>query len=93
MNKFPEMPETHSVGLVSIENIKYITELLTGVHNMQRADLGIQIAPDGRVWVCINGRAVLRFKPAMKTEMTRIKDTLTGRWRPDGSNMEQIDKA
>ena len=26
-------------------------------------DLGIQVAKDGRVWVCINGIAFLRFKP------------------------------
>jgi len=65
MNKFPELPETHDIGMVSIENIDYLRGLLLqGGDAMLRADLGIQIATDGR--------AVLRFKPAMK-------GTLTGR--------------
>jgi hypothetical protein len=28
--------------------------------------LGIQVATDGRVWVCINGNSLLRFRPKLK---------------------------
>lgn len=30
---------------------------------VQKCDVGIQVATDGRIWVCINGAAFLRFKP------------------------------
>lgn len=30
--------------------------------------MGIQIAKDGRVWICVDGEAVLRFKPLIKDE-------------------------
>jgi hypothetical protein len=53
-----EYPETHQTGLISIENIPE-EKALTG-------DLGIQIAKDGRIWVCINGIAFIRFKPIME---------------------------
>ncbi len=55
---FKELEETHSQGVISIETVPDI-----GVMN---GDLGIQIAPDGRVWVCINGIAFLRFNPNVK---------------------------
>ena len=29
-------------------------------------DFGIQIAKDGRVWICIDGVAFIRFKPLLK---------------------------
>jgi len=53
-----EYPETHQYGRISIENMpdKFPIE----------GDLGIQIARDGRVWVCINGIAFLRFKPKVR---------------------------
>ena len=54
-----EYPETHQKGIISLENVPgglmqegYI-----------EGDFGIQVAWDGRVWVCINGIAFLRFKP------------------------------
>lgn len=53
-NKLKEIPETHIQGFLSIES------------NMQSdldCDFGIQIAPDGRVWICINSAAFIRFKP------------------------------
>lgn len=55
-----EYPETHQRGMISIENIKIVLlDLSQSIHG----DFGIQIANDGRVWVCINGVAFLRFKP------------------------------
>ena len=52
-----EYPETHKRGLISIEK-----DLKQGV---LVGDLGIQIAKDGRVWICADGYALLRFKPAL----------------------------
>jgi len=28
-----------------------------------KGDFGIQIAKDGRVWICVDGQALIRFKP------------------------------
>lgn len=63
-----EYPETHLKGMVSIENMP--DELSVKKHDwagtthwIQSCDFGIQIGKDGRVWVCINGIAFLRFSP------------------------------
>jgi len=50
-------PETHQHGIISIENLPE--------NNYMIGDLGIQIAADGRIWICIDGAAFLRFKPHM----------------------------
>lgn len=55
MKKVKEYPETHFQGRISIENIP--------PERLFEGDLGIQIAQDGRVWVCINGSAFIRFHP------------------------------
>jgi len=47
-------PETHQQGVIYIEQ-----DIEQGVI---RGDLGVQIGKDGRVWVCIDGKAVIRFK-------------------------------
>ena len=50
-----ELPETHEQGLISFEqNIK---------QGSIKGDFGIQIAKDGRVWICVDGQALIRFKP------------------------------
>jgi len=48
-------PETHQEGLMSIEKA-----FSTCQHH---CDLGIQVAADGRIWLCVNGEAYIRFKP------------------------------
>ena len=53
--KIKDYPETHQQGLITIEQ-----DLRTGG---MEGDFGIQIAKDGRIWICINGIAVIRFKP------------------------------
>lgn len=58
-----DYPETHQTGYVSIENSEVIRRLML---NSRHHDLGIQIAKDGRVWVCIDGVAFIRFKPDME---------------------------
>ena len=55
MSKFKEYPEMHSKGIISIENIPK-EKIING-------DLGIQISKNGRVWICIDGIAFLRFNP------------------------------
>lgn len=32
--------------------------------DLQNCDVGLQVAWDGRIWVCVNGVAFLRFKPS-----------------------------
>lgn len=52
-----EYPETHMMGNISIENIPE--------KPISYGDIGVQIAGDGRIWICINGIAFLRFKPEL----------------------------
>jgi hypothetical protein len=67
MKKVKAYPETHMVGYITVENVP--DELRRGVGMALHGDLGIQIAEDGRIWVCINGIAFLRFKPSSNSEM------------------------
>jgi hypothetical protein len=53
-----EYPETHQIGFLSIEK-----DLKAGG---QMAGVGIQIAEDGRIWLCVNGEALIRFRPLRK---------------------------
>jgi len=47
--------ELHQEGMLSIE-----MDLPKGQHI---GDVGIQVARDGRIWLCYNGQAFIRFKP------------------------------
>ncbi len=60
MSKFKAMEVTHMKGNISLENLP---EGLDYMGFMKDADLGIQISKDGKVWICIDGIAFLRFKP------------------------------
>jgi len=42
-------------GIISFEH--------TPTHQTFKGQLGIQVAEDGRIWICIDGYAFLRFKP------------------------------
>ena len=53
-----EYPEKHQYGFISIEQ---------EMHNKE-GDLGAQIAKDGRIWICIDGQAAIRFKPTLKKQ-------------------------
>ena len=48
-------PETHQQGMISFEQ-----DIQMGA---VEGDIGIQIAKDGRIWICVNGQALIRFKP------------------------------
>jgi len=46
-----------------VDNVGVIFEDLHQANYALQGDLGVQVAADGRVWVCINGIAFLRFSP------------------------------
>jgi len=50
-------PETHQKGHLSIE------QDISRFDSLGIIDLGIQIAKDGRIWICINGQAWIQFNP------------------------------
>lgn len=59
-------PVLHQDGVLSVE-----MELPKGVN---LGDVGIQIARDGRIWLCYNGQAYIRFKPLTKKMMDYFKE-------------------
>lgn len=64
-----EYREQHAQGRVLIENQEMILESL---HNDSfNHDIGVQIANDGRVWVCIDGIAFIRFSPHPNGKMNK----------------------
>ena len=50
-----EFPEKHFKGVISFER-----SIEQGSIN---GDLGIQVSRDGRVWICIDGQALIRLLP------------------------------
>lgn len=64
------VPEFHQQGIISIENIP--DELVGLVKRLQMlGDFGVQVAADGRVWICINGIAFIRFSPHANGRMSK----------------------
>jgi len=58
-----EYPEKHQQGFISISNKSEILNRENDFDESIRGDFGVQIAKDGRVWICINGIAFIRFTP------------------------------
>lgn len=58
-----DYPETHQQGHLSIEKIS--------LSDLQKCDFGIQIAKDGRIWICVNGMAFLRFRPTIQPKQKK----------------------
>lgn len=56
MSKIKPYPLTHQQGFLEItpDHIDY---------DPKNCDVGVQIAEDGRIWICVNGQALIRFKP------------------------------
>lgn len=54
----PTYPERHFQGTISVEK-----DIKKGYFE---GDIGIQISHDGRIWICIDGIAAIRFKPKNK---------------------------
>ena len=53
-----EYPLLSQEGYISFEN-----DVAPG---LTKGILGIQIAADGRIWVCMNGVSIIRFRPKLK---------------------------
>ena len=53
-------PEAHQQGFISFEQ-----DIKAGGRT---GDIGVQISEDGRIWICIDGKALIRFKPALRKE-------------------------
>ena len=51
-----ELGESHTKGSMIIEQ---------SIKSRLLCDFGIQISVDGRVWICVDGIAFVRFKPEM----------------------------
>lgn len=66
-----ELKEKHQTGIISIENLSVnIGEIQKHQETkIIEGDFGIQIAPDGRVWICLNGVAFIRFKPQINLHL------------------------
>jgi hypothetical protein len=64
-NEVDEYPVLHQTGMLSVE-----MDLRGGTHI---GDVGIQIACDGRIWLCYDGGAYIRFKPLTAEQLEIIK--------------------
>ena len=53
------VPEIHQQGMLSLENLEEVLKM-----DRQSCDVGLQTSVDGRIWLCVNGMALVRFKPA-----------------------------
>lgn len=61
------IPEFHQQGNITVENLRMIFSDTNfnpedGFGTI-KGDLGVQVAEDGRVWICIDGIAFIRFSP------------------------------
>jgi len=67
MKKIKEYKEIHQIGTIYLENMP--KELKDST--IMKGDIGVQIAPDGRIWICINHMAFLRFSPHPNGKMEK----------------------
>lgn len=58
MKKVKPYPETHQRGSLIVDS-NFPT-------NSADCDFGVQIAEDGRVWICLDGVSLMRFQPTRK---------------------------
>jgi hypothetical protein len=65
MSLFKEMSETHCKGSLDI-----FEDFKRSNFDLQHVDLGLQISYDGRLWLCVNGVALIRFKPELAEVMS-----------------------
>ena len=62
----PEVQEFHQQGSLGINNADVILKDLQIAHARGiQVDVGLQVGADGRIWLCVNGVAFIRFKPGM----------------------------
>jgi hypothetical protein len=53
-----EYPVVYQKGMLELTPKE---QLLTT--DLSCCDVGVQIAHDGRIWLCVNGQSLIRFKP------------------------------
>ena len=59
--KIKPYKETHMDGVLSMESDEFFNKQ---DRRIVSGDFGIQIAEDGRVWICFNGVSFIRFQPS-----------------------------
>lgn len=65
MKKFKKMKEAHCQGMLEIyQNGRPFVVF-------PNANFGIQINSDGKVWICVDGVALIRFKPKSKPKFNK----------------------
>ena len=64
MSHITEVEEFHQSGSLGICNFKEVIDRLrdAAAHGI-RVDVGLQVSMDGRIWLCVDGMAFIRFKP------------------------------
>ena len=65
-----EYTEVHQKGNIEIS---YEALGLEEVKTLVDRDFGVQISMDGRVWICIDGIAFIRFKPTNSLLSWKLK--------------------
>lgn len=61
-----EVEEFHQQGSLGVINRDEVTRMLQEAHRESgQVDVGLQVGADGRIWLCVNGIAFIRFKPGM----------------------------
>ena len=71
MAKPKEVPEFHQTGHISLENLGIHFPELESQFASKTVDFGVQIAKDGRVWICIDGISLIRFSPHPNAKMAK----------------------
>ena len=80
--KIKQYDETHIEGVISLETNPF----KNGEHVMA-GDFGVQIAEDGRMWICIDGVAFIRFTPADRCGIFFSK--LKAKWEESNENKNE----
>lgn len=61
-----EVTEFHQQGSLGICNRDEVIAMLQEANTTRETvDVGLQASLDGRIWLCVNGMAFIRFKPKM----------------------------
>jgi hypothetical protein len=62
-----DIPEVHQTGTLTLENFGAIFP--HGPSMLRKVDVGLQMSKDGRIWLCVNGTALIRFTPHLNGKM------------------------
>jgi len=68
------IPEFHQKGNISLENLAHFglrPAIQGGDSRHLQGDIGLQVAADGRIWLCVDGIAFVRFSPHPNGRMSK----------------------